>query len=263
MMLGGGFGAAGAEVVIEEFLEGEEASFFALCDGETAIPFGTAQDHKRVGDGDEGPNTGGMGAYSPAAVLTPELQARVMREIIEPTLAGMRARGTPYPGVLYAGLMLTDKGPKLIEYNARFGDPETQVLMPRLKTDLSTALLAACDGVLSAMSLLDGRGGADSGDGGQWISGRGQTGSRSGARAGRSTRRRASSSTPARSRMATGSRQRRPRAQRHGHRRAPSPRRRRRAYEAVDADRLARAVSAAAISVGERSSGSRTEPRAR
>ncbi len=110
MMLGGGFGTAGAEVVIEAFLDGEEASFFALCDGTTALPFGTAQDHKRVGDGDEGPNTGGMGAYSPAAVLTPDLQARVMREIIEPTLAGMRARGTPYTGILYAGLMLTAGG---------------------------------------------------------------------------------------------------------------------------------------------------------
>ena len=139
--------------MIEAFLEGEEASFFALCDGTHAIPFGTAQDHKRVFDGDEGPNTGGMGAYSPAAVLTPELQARVMREIIEPTLAGMRARGTPYTGILYAGLMLTKDGPQLIEYNARLGDPETQVLLPRLKSDLVTALLAACDGVLDSISL--------------------------------------------------------------------------------------------------------------
>ena len=153
MMIGGGLGAAGAEVVIEAFLEGEEASFFALCDGKTAIPFGTAQDHKRVFDGDQGPNTGGMGAYSPAAVLTPELQARVMREIIEPTLAGMRARGAPYTGILYAGLMLTEAGPQLIEYNARLGDPETQVLLPRLKSDLVTALLAACDGVLDSISL--------------------------------------------------------------------------------------------------------------
>ncbi|WP_230533183.1 phosphoribosylamine--glycine ligase [Microvirga roseola] len=153
MMIGGGLGAAGAEVVIEAYLEGEEASFFALCDGETAIPFGTAQDHKRVFDGDKGPNTGGMGAYSPAAVLTPELQARVMREIIEPTLAGMRARGTPYTGILYAGLMLTTDGPQLIEYNARLGDPETQVLLPRLQSDLVTALLAACDGALNGLSL--------------------------------------------------------------------------------------------------------------
>src|SRR5918997_6816984 len=127
MMIGGGLGAAGAEVVIEAFLEGEEASFFALCDGRTAIPLGTAQDHKRAFDGDRGPNTGGMGAYSPAAVLTPELQDRVMREIVAPTLAGMAARGTPYTGVLYAGLMLTGTGPQLIDYNARLGDPETQV----------------------------------------------------------------------------------------------------------------------------------------
>ncbi|WP_112663673.1 phosphoribosylamine--glycine ligase [Microvirga flavescens] len=153
MMFGGGLGEAGAEVVIEAFLEGEEASFFALCDGTTAIPFGTAQDHKRVFDGDKGPNTGGMGAYSPAAVLTSELQDRVMREIIAPTLAGMRARGTPYTGILYAGLMLTKDGPQLIEYNARFGDPETQVLLPRLKSDLVTALIAACDGVLNTISL--------------------------------------------------------------------------------------------------------------
>ncbi len=153
MMIGGGLGAAGAEVVIEAFLEGEEASFFALCDGAKAIPFGTAQDHKRVFDGDEGPNTGGMGAYSPAAVLTPELQARVMHEIIEPTLKGMAARGTPYKGILYAGLMLTKDGPKLIEYNARLGDPETQVLLPRLTSDLVEALLAACDGKLDTVSL--------------------------------------------------------------------------------------------------------------
>ncbi|NBJ11206.1 phosphoribosylamine--glycine ligase [Microvirga arsenatis] len=153
MMIGGGLGAAGAEVVIEAFLEGEEASFFALCDGTRAIPFGTAQDHKRVFDGDEGPNTGGMGAYSPAAVLTPELQARVMREIIEPTLAGMKARGMPYTGILYAGLMLTKAGPQLIEYNARLGDPETQVLLPRLRSDLVAALLAACDGALDGVSL--------------------------------------------------------------------------------------------------------------
>jgi phosphoribosylamine---glycine ligase len=153
MMIGGGLGAAGAEVVIEAFLDGEEASFFALCDGRTAIPLGTAQDHKRAFDGDRGPNTGGMGAYSPAAVLTPELQDRVMREIIAPTLAGMAARGTPYSGVLYAGLMLTGTGPQLIEYNARLGDPETQVLLPRLKSDLVTALLAACDEVLDSTSL--------------------------------------------------------------------------------------------------------------
>jgi len=153
MMIGGGLGAAGAELVIEAFLEGEEASFFALCDGTRAIPFGTAQDHKRVFDGDEGPNTGGMGAYSPAAILTPELQARVMREIIEPTLKGMASRGTPYKGILYAGLMLTKDGPQLIEYNARLGDPETQVLLPRLTSDLVEALLAACEGRLNDVSL--------------------------------------------------------------------------------------------------------------
>ncbi|SCY87854.1 phosphoribosylamine--glycine ligase [Microvirga guangxiensis] len=153
MMIGGGLGAAGAEVVIEAFLEGEEASFFALCDGANAIPFGTAQDHKRVFDGDQGPNTGGMGAYSPAAILTPQLQARVMLEIIEPTLKGMAARGTPYKGILYAGLMLTKAGPQLIEYNARLGDPETQVLLPRLNSDLVEALLAAAEGKLNSVSL--------------------------------------------------------------------------------------------------------------
>jgi phosphoribosylamine--glycine ligase len=147
-MLGGALGAAGAELVVEECLTGEEASFFALCDGTTAIPLGTAQDHKRAFDGDQGPNTGGMGAYSPAPVLTPELQARVMRDIVQPTLAGLRARGTPYVGVLYAGLMITTEGPKLIEYNVRFGDPECQVLIPRMKTDLVAAMVAACDGVL-------------------------------------------------------------------------------------------------------------------
>jgi phosphoribosylamine---glycine ligase len=153
LMIGGGLGAAGAEVVIEAFLDGEEASFFALSDGATAIPFGTAQDHKRVFDGDKGPNTGGMGAYSPAPVLTPELQDRAMREIIGPTLAGMKARGTPYTGILYAGLMLTESGPQLIEYNARLGDPETQVLLPRLASDLVAALLAASDGALDGTSL--------------------------------------------------------------------------------------------------------------
>ncbi|HEX2553972.1 MAG TPA: phosphoribosylamine--glycine ligase [Microvirga sp.] len=153
MMFGGGLGQAGAEVVVEAYLEGEEASFFALCDGTHAIPFGTAQDHKRAHDGDRGPNTGGMGAYSPAPVLTPALEARVMREIVEPTLRGLKSRGTPYVGVLYAGLMLTAEGPKLIEYNARFGDPETQVLMPRLKSDLVAAMLAACDGVLDRFDV--------------------------------------------------------------------------------------------------------------
>jgi phosphoribosylamine---glycine ligase len=152
-MFGGALGEAGAAVVIEAYLDGEEASFFALCDGERAVPFGTAQDHKRAFDGDRGPNTGGMGAYSPAPALTPALEARVMDEIIRPTLAGMRARGAPYKGVLYAGLMLTPEGPKLIEYNARFGDPECQVLMPRLKSDLVAAMLAACDGGLDRLDV--------------------------------------------------------------------------------------------------------------
>ena len=148
----GAFGEAGAEVVIEEFLEGEEASFFCLCDSKIAIPFGTAQDHKRVGDGDEGPNTGGMGAYSPASIVTPELTAQVMREIIDPTMRGMAEKGCPFTGVLYAGLMLTRDGPKLIEYNTRFGDPECQVLMMRLKDDLLPVLLAAADGDLEGSS---------------------------------------------------------------------------------------------------------------
>jgi len=150
---GGSFGAAGAEVVIEEFLEGEEASFFALVDGKTALPLGAAQDHKRAFDGDKGPNTGGMGAYSPAPVMTAEMSERVMAEIIRPTVAGMAARGTPFKGVLFAGLMITPEGPKLIEYNVRFGDPECQVLMMRLKSDLLAALLAATDGVLGNFSL--------------------------------------------------------------------------------------------------------------
>jgi phosphoribosylamine--glycine ligase len=153
MMFSGGLGSAGAEVVIEEWMIGEEASFFALCDGAHALPLASAQDHKRVGDGDTGPNTGGMGAYSPAPVMTPEMEARVMAEIIRPTLDGMKLRGTPFKGVLYAGLMITAAGPKLIEYNVRFGDPECEVLMPRLRSDLVPALLAACDGVLDAVSL--------------------------------------------------------------------------------------------------------------
>ncbi len=148
----GSFGAAGASVVVEEFLEGEEASFFCLCDGKTALPFGTAQDHKRVGDGDTGPNTGGMGAYSPAPVLDEETLARTMAEIIEPTLKGMAEMGAPFTGVLYAGLMLTKDGPKLIEYNVRFGDPECQVLMMRLKEDLLLLINAAVDGQLAHVS---------------------------------------------------------------------------------------------------------------
>ncbi len=149
----GAFGKAGNEVVIEEFLEGEEASFFALVDGKHALALVAAQDHKRVGDGDTGPNTGGMGAYSPAAVMTPEMIDRTMREIIEPTVAAMAKRGTPFKGVLFAGLMITADGPKLIEYNARFGDPETQVLMMRLQSDLLPALLASVDGTLDSIDL--------------------------------------------------------------------------------------------------------------
>ncbi|MEQ8327607.1 MAG: phosphoribosylamine--glycine ligase, partial [Parvibaculum sp.] len=152
-ILGGRFGAAGAEVVVEEFLEGEEASFFALCDGTHVLPLATAQDHKRVFDNDEGPNTGGMGAYSPAPVMTPGLSVRVMREIIEPTVAAMREKGMPFKGVLYAGLMITPQGPKLIEYNARFGDPETQVLMMRLDCDVLPLLIACHEGTLDKASL--------------------------------------------------------------------------------------------------------------
>jgi phosphoribosylamine---glycine ligase len=147
------FGTSGAEVVIEEFLQGEEVSFFALCDGTTAVPFGSAQDHKRVGDGDTGLNTGGMGAYSPAPVVTPKLSAQIMSEIIEPTLAGMKALGRPFKGVLFAGLMLTDTGPKLIEFNTRFGDPECQVLLPRLMSDLLPILIASRDGQLRNMTI--------------------------------------------------------------------------------------------------------------
>ena len=149
----GAFGEAGAEVVIEEFLTGEEASFFALVDGETALPLATAQDHKRAYDGDQGPNTGGMGAYSPAPVMTPDLCARVMDEIVLPTVKAMKARGTPFKGVLYAGLMIQDGAPKLIEYNVRFGDPEAQVLMMRLKSDLLPALRGTAQGRLGGMTL--------------------------------------------------------------------------------------------------------------
>ena len=153
MMFGGGFGAAGAEVVVEEWMEGEEASFFVLCDGEHALPLATAQDHKRVFDGDKGPNTGGMGAYSPAPVMTEAVCSRVVNEIIDPTLRAMSANGMPYKGVLFAGLMVTKDGPKLIEYNVRFGDPECQVLMLRMMSDLVPALLAACDGQLKHFDL--------------------------------------------------------------------------------------------------------------
>jgi phosphoribosylamine--glycine ligase len=149
----GAFGSAGHEVVVEEFLDGEEASFFALVDGAHALALATAQDHKRVGDGDTGPNTGGMGAYSPAPVMTPALVRQTMDQIITPTVRGMAARGTPFRGVLFAGLMLTAEGPKLIEYNTRFGDPETQVLLMRLRSDLLAALLATADGVLDSFDL--------------------------------------------------------------------------------------------------------------
>jgi phosphoribosylamine--glycine ligase len=153
MMFAGGLGQAGAEVVIEECMVGEEVSFFALCDGKTALPLASAQDHKRVGEGDTGPNTGGMGAYSPAPVMTANLQDEVMATIIRPTMAAMARRGTPFIGILFAGLMITDEGPKLIEYNTRFGDPECEVLMPRMKSDLVAALLAACDGLLTSLDV--------------------------------------------------------------------------------------------------------------
>jgi phosphoribosylamine---glycine ligase len=148
-ILGGAFGSAGAEVVIEEFMHGEEASFFVLTDGSNALPLGTAQDHKRVGDGDTGPNTGGMGAYSPAPVLTDAIQAQVMDQIIRPTIAEMARRGTPYQGVLYAGLMIRDGQARLIEYNARFGDPECQVLMMRLGAQILDLLLATAENRLA------------------------------------------------------------------------------------------------------------------
>src|ERR1700759_1929069 len=153
MMFEGGFGAAGAEVVIEEFLSGREISFFALCDGETAISLASAQDHKRVFDHDEGPNTGGMGAYSPTPFVTPEIHDQIMSRIILPTLAGMKKRGMPFRGGLYAGVMLTAKGPKLFEYNVRFGDPECQVHMLRMMSDIVPAFLASCDGQLKNFNL--------------------------------------------------------------------------------------------------------------
>jgi phosphoribosylamine--glycine ligase len=153
MILGGGLGAAGTELIVEDFLEGEEASFFALCDGETALPLASAQDHKRVFDGDTGPNTGGMGAYSPALVMTEEMTQRTLDEIVRPTLRAMKEMGTPFKGVLFAGLMITRAGPQLIEYNIRFGDPECQPLMLRLKSDLVPALMAARDGMLKNFDL--------------------------------------------------------------------------------------------------------------
>ncbi|MBC7669730.1 MAG: phosphoribosylamine--glycine ligase, partial [Gemmatimonadaceae bacterium] len=148
-MLGGRFGSAGTRVVIEEFMHGEEASLFAICDGRTALLFGAAQDHKRAYDGDTGPNTGGMGTYSPPPVLTNALVEQAWRELVVPTVEGMAAEGCPYVGVLYAGLMLTETGPKLVEYNARFGDPECQTLMLRLESDLVPLLLAAAKGELA------------------------------------------------------------------------------------------------------------------
>ncbi len=148
----GAFGEAGAEVVVEAYLDGEEASFFVLCDGKNALALASAQDHKRVGDGDTGPNTGGMGAYSPAPVMSDPLIERTMKEIIEPTIAGMSAMGHPFKGVLFAGLMITEKGPELIEYNVRFGDPECQVLMMRLTSDLLPLLQAAATGALDKVT---------------------------------------------------------------------------------------------------------------
>jgi len=149
----GRFGSAGASIIVEECLAGEEASFFALVDGENALPLAAAQDHKRVGDGDTGPNTGGMGAYSPTPAVTPEIEGAVMERIILPTVRAMRRDGRPFKGVLYAGLMLTEAGPKLLEYNVRFVDPECQPLMMRLKSDLLPALIAARDGILGQVDL--------------------------------------------------------------------------------------------------------------
>ncbi|MFZ0559515.1 MAG: phosphoribosylamine--glycine ligase [Methylovirgula sp.] len=148
MMLGGGFGAAGRAIVVEECLQGEEVSFFALCDGKRALPFASAQDHKRAGEGDTGPNTGGMGAYSPAPIMDDALAARVMEEIVAPTLRGMAEIGAPFQGVLFAGLMITPEGPKLIEFNVRFGDPEAQAILPRLNGDLLALMLACAEGRL-------------------------------------------------------------------------------------------------------------------
>jgi phosphoribosylamine--glycine ligase len=148
-MFEGGFGGAGEAVVIEEYMAGEEVSFFALVDGETVLPFGSAQDHKRVGEGDTGPNTGGMGAYSPAAIFTPALEAQVMARIVRPTASALAEAGTPFSGILYAGLMLTGEGPKLVEYNVRFGDPECQALMMRFEGDLLQLMLATAKGELA------------------------------------------------------------------------------------------------------------------
>jgi phosphoribosylamine--glycine ligase len=153
MLRGAKFGKASAEIVVEEFLDGEELSFFALVDGSHALPLVSAQDHKRVGDGDTGPNTGGMGAYSPAPVATRDVEAAIMERIIRPTVAGMSAEGRPFKGVLFAGIMVTGDGPKLIEFNVRFGDPECQAIMLRMKSDLLPALMAARDGSLASFDL--------------------------------------------------------------------------------------------------------------
>jgi phosphoribosylamine--glycine ligase len=152
-LLGNRFGAAGSELVIEEFLDGAEASYFVLCDGVRALPLAAAQDHKRVGDGDTGPNTGGMGAYSPTPLVDAAMEKRILAEIVEPTLRGMAAEGAPFKGVLFVGLMIGTAGPKLIEFNVRFGDPECQTLMVRLKSDLLPALIAAADGALDTVAM--------------------------------------------------------------------------------------------------------------
>jgi phosphoribosylamine--glycine ligase len=154
-MLGGKFGAASASLVIEEFMSGEEASFFALCDGEIAVPLAGAQDHKRVGDGDTGPNTGGMGAYSPAPILDAAMQEIVMNTIVQPTISGMKAEGRPYRGVLFVGLMIANGKPRVVEYNCRFGDPECQVIMARLKDDPLPQLLACAIGELAGCARLE------------------------------------------------------------------------------------------------------------
>jgi phosphoribosylamine--glycine ligase len=154
MLDGNAFGEAGARVVIEEFLEGEEASFISMVDGTTVLPMATSQDHKRVGDGDTGPNTGGMGAYSPAPVVTPEVHARILREVVEPTVRGMAADGVPFSGFLYAGLMIDGAGaPRVIEFNVRFGDPETQPVMMRLRSDFAALVEAAIDGTLADVAV--------------------------------------------------------------------------------------------------------------
>ena len=147
-LLSNAIDSTSAEIVVEDFLEGEEISFFALCDGKVAIPFASAQDHKRVGEDDKGPNTGGMGAYSPSTIVTPELNQRIMQEIVMPTLRGMNQRGSPFRGVLFAGLIVDKRGPRLIEFNVRFGDPEAEVILARLRDDLLALLVASASGTL-------------------------------------------------------------------------------------------------------------------